>query len=212
MDKLERDLFVGKIKSTPPLTKSEESLLSRSLEHADLRLVDGLRLEELNHSKRQRVDNTLIPQKIKLKRTSRISAARLSAKNAFSGFFLNRAAEKWKRIQGGDDLVIKKYIKFVKDDAVKWGKATATVHTSPEEALAWLWDYCSYERMRGHQKRNGNKLRKYYDPTMQQRVGDDENVDENREKGIESRTRHVVVRKAIARTVETRESNVKLVW
>ena len=118
---------------------------------------------------------------------------------------------KWKRIQGGDDFAIKKYTKFVKDDDVKWGKATTTVHTSPEDALAWLWDYCSNERMRRHQKKNGNILRKYYDPETQQRDGND-GLDESRQCVKESRMRHVVVRKIMRRTVETRESNFKFVW
>ena len=115
----------------------------------------------------------------------------------------------WTRIQGGDDFTIKKYTKFVKDDSVKWGKATTTVHTSPEDALAWLWEYCSNNRMRSHQKKNGNILRKYYDPTTQP---DDDSANKGQECVKESRTRHVVVRKALARTVEIRESNFKFVW
>ena len=118
----------------------------------------------------------------------------------------------WKRIRGGDDLAIKKYTKFVKNDKVKWGKATTTVHTSSEEALAWLWNYCSSERMRGHQKKNGNILRKYYDLSTLQRDGDDDDAVDNRKEGRDSRTRHVVVRKAMPRAVETRESNFKFVW
>ena len=169
------------------------SLLSKSLVHADLRLVDGLRVEEI-------------------KRKSRISAAGASARKKLHGFLINQEQKlKWSRIQGGDDFAIKKYTKFVKDDDFKWGKATTIVHTSLEDALAWLWDYCSNERMRRHQNKNGNILRKYYDPETQKKDGDD-GLDESRQCVKESRMRHVVVRKTMPRTVETRESNFKLVW
>ena len=189
------------------------SLLSKALEHADLRLVDGLRVEELDSSGRKESDPTSIfPVAPKEKRKSRISTASNSARKKLSSFLVNEDEKlKWKRIQGGDDFAIKKYTKFVKDDHVKWGKATTTVHTSPEDALSWLWGYCSNERMRRHQKKNGNILRKYYDPEKQQRDGDD-GLNESRQCVKESRTRHVVVRQSMPRTVEKRESNFKLVW
>ena len=176
------------------------SILSQSLEHADLRLVDGLRVMEIDPLERGESKNTQIFASISRMRTGLTDAISNPGQKL-----------KWKRIQGGDDFAIKKYTKFVKDDDVKWGKATTIVHTSPEDALAWLWDYCSNERMRRHQKKNGNILRKYYDPKTQQKDGGD-GVEESREKGIESRTRHVVARKAMSRAVETRESNFKFVW
>ena len=209
IDKIERNLFVRNIESALPPTEAEVSLLSKALEHADLRLVDGLRVEELDSSGRKESGPTSIsPVAPKEKRKSRISAAGSSARKKIPSFLVNQEQKlKWSRIQGGDDFAIKKYTKFVKDDDVKWGKATTIVHTSPEDALAWLWDYCSNERMRRHQKKNGNILRKYYDPETQQIDGDD-GLDERRQ----FRTRHVVVRKTMPRTVETRESNFKCVW
>ena len=176
------------------------SILSQSLEHADLRLVDGFRVEEIDPSEHEESRTTPNFASISNMRTGLADAINNSGQKL-----------KWKRIQGGEDFAIKKYTKFVKDDDVKWGKATTTVHTSPEDALAWVWDYCSNERMRRHQKKNGNILRKYYDPDTQQREGSG-SAGESREKEIESRTRHVVVRKATPRTVETRESNLKFVW
>ena len=209
IDKLERDLFVSKIESALPPTEAEEHLLSKSLEHADLRLVDGLRVEKCNSFERELSVMTPIPSGVVKKQRKTVLPAAGFAKT----FTTNRDQKKWKRIQGGDEFAIKKYTKFVKDDAVKWGKATTLVHTSSEEALAWLWYYCSNERMRRHQKENGNILRNYYDPEMQQRGKEGIIVDESQGQGEESRTRHVVVRKMLAkRIVEMRESNFKFVW
>ena len=213
IDKLERDLFISKIESALPPTEAEVSLLSKALDHADLRLVDGLHVVEIYPSERTKSsDSPISPVVPKEKRNLRISAAGSFARKKLPSFLANQDQKlKWSRIQGGDDFAIKKYTKFVKDGHVKWGKATTTVHTSPEEALAWLWDYCSNERMRGHQKKNGNTLRKYYDPETQQRKGSG-SAGENQEWANESRTRHVVIRTAVPKTFDTRESNAKLVW
>ena len=194
-------MFISKIESALPPTEAEVSILSQSLDHADLRLVDGLRVVEIGPSKGGESSNT-----------KNIASNYSRMRKGLTDTINNSGQKlKWKRIQGGDDFAIKKYTKFVKDDDVKWGKATTMVHTSPEDALAWLWDYCSNERMRRHQKKNGNILRKYYDPETQQRNGND-SLDESRQCVKKSRMRHVVVRKAMAGTVETRESNSKLVW
>ena len=204
VDKCVRDLFVENIESTVPPTEAEENLLARSLEHADLRLVDRICVIE-NDSTAESKESTTTPI------ASGISKMRTNLSS-----LLNKREHrlKWRRIQGGDDLAIKKFTKFVDEDYVKWGKATTTVHTSPEEALAWLWDCCSNDRMENHRKKNGHTLRKYYDPKTQLGEGADgvKESREHREQEKESRTRHVVVHKAIARTVDMRESNSKLVW
>jgi len=74
----------------------------------------------------------------------------------------------WKRIQGGSnngsDFTVKRYTKFKEGDPFIWGKATATIHASSRQTLAWLWHYCSNHRMKIHQKKDGNLIRQVYEP------------------------------------------------
>jgi len=44
-------------------------------------------------------------------------------------------------------------------DPSVWGKASAIVHTTAEQAFAFAWLYCSNLRMKEHQKKDGNLLR-----------------------------------------------------
>ena len=57
IDKFERDKFVRKIKSDKPPTQAEQFLLSKSLEHVDMRLNDALCLVE-NSSEMRRIPSS----------------------------------------------------------------------------------------------------------------------------------------------------------
>jgi hypothetical protein len=47
-------------------------------------------------------------------------------------------------------------IAFLKGDSIAYGRAFGIIDTSAEEALAWIWDYCSYERNRIHEFQQGS--------------------------------------------------------
>ena len=74
---------------------------------------------------------------------------------------------------------VKRFSKFKKGDPVVWGKASATVHASFEESLAWMWLYCSIHRMKGHQKKEGNIIRQIYEPPNK-KANDEEQVITNK--------------------------------
>jgi hypothetical protein len=48
------------------------------------------------------------------------------------------------------NLLCQKYMTYHEDDPIVLGKASCVVDTSAEEALAWCWDYCSFERVQKH--------------------------------------------------------------
>ena len=105
----------------------------------------------------------------------------------------------WTRIGDRKDVSVKKFIKSEEGEASAWGKATATIHATAEECLAWLWCFTSNHRMKAHQKKDGNLLRQSFTP-------------DNEEGEEQSRTQHVCVRKAMQVGTQTRETNVRFVW
>ena len=50
-----------------------------------------------------------------------------------------------KTIKGSNEGLQSSHL-HLKNNHNAWGKASAVVDTSAEQALAWLWDYCSNER------------------------------------------------------------------
>ena len=86
-------------------------------------------------------------------------------------------------------------------DPSAWGKASTTVHTTAEQALAFLWLYCSNLRMKEHHKKDGNLLRQVYEP-----VTTDTNAPS------QYHTQHIVVQKSMPPPFRTRESNMRYVW
>ena len=62
---------------------------------------------------------------------------------------LNKATP-WTRLRE-DDLKVKKIIQLKDGASSSRGKATATIHASSEQVLAFLWFYCSNLKMKEHQ-------------------------------------------------------------
>ena len=88
-------------------------------------------------------------------------------------------------------------------DPSAWGKASTTVHTTAEQALAFLWLYCSNLRMKEHQKKDGNLLRQVYEPIT---------TDTATVPSAQHRTQHIVVQKSMPQPFQPRETNERFVW
>jgi len=98
-------------------------------------------------------------------------------------------------------LSVKKFKKMKEGDPSAWGKASTTVHTTAEQALAFVWLYCSNLRMKEHQKMDGNLLRQTYEPTTTGTVP-----------SAQHRTQHIVVQKSMPPPFYPRESSTRNVW
>ena len=88
-------------------------------------------------------------------------------------------------------------------DPSAWGKASTTVHTTAEQALAFLWLYCSNLRMKEHHKKDGNLLRQVYEPVT---------TDTVTVLPAQHRTQHIVVQKSMPQPFQPRETNERFVW
>jgi len=108
----------------------------------------------------------------------------------------------WTRLRDGD-LIVKKFKKMKEGDSSVWGKASAIVHTTAEQVLAFVWLYCSNLRMKEHQKKDGNLLRKVYQPIT---------TDTATAPSAQHRTQHIVVQKSMPTPFQPRESNLRYVW
>jgi len=53
----------------------------------------------------------------------------------------------WEKLDKDSSVFVKLSKKLNKGESNAWGKATTTIDTSAENALAWFWDYCSNERL-----------------------------------------------------------------
>ena len=106
----------------------------------------------------------------------------------------------WTRLHDGD-LSVKKFKKMKEGDPSMWGKASAIVHTTAEQALAFVWLYCSNLRMKEHHKKDGNLLRQVYEP-----------ITTDTAPSAQHRTQHIVVQKSMPPPFRTRESNLRYVW
>jgi len=53
----------------------------------------------------------------------------------------------WEKLERDSNIFVKLSKKHNKGGSNSWGKATTTIDTSAENALAWIWDYCSNERL-----------------------------------------------------------------
>ena len=108
----------------------------------------------------------------------------------------------WTRLRDGD-LSVKKFKKMKEGDSSAWGKASAIVHTTAEQVLAFVWLYCSNLRMKEHQKKDGNLLRKVYQPIT---------TDTATAPSAQHRTQHIVEQKSMPQPFQPRETNVRYVW
>ena len=108
----------------------------------------------------------------------------------------------WTRLRDGD-LSVKKFKKMKEGDSSAWGKASAIVHTTAEQVLAFVWLYCSNLRMKEHQKKDGNLLRQVYEPIT---------TDTATVPSAQHRTQHIVVQKSMPPPFYPRESSMKYVW
>ena len=88
-------------------------------------------------------------------------------------------------------------------DPSAWGKASTTVHATAEQALAFVWLYCSNLRMKEHQKKDGNLLRKVYQPIT---------TDTATAPSAQHRTQHIVEQKSMPQPFQPRETNERFVW
>jgi len=86
-------------------------------------------------------------------------------------------------------------------DPSVWGKAYTTVHTTTEQVLAFVWFHCSNLRMKEHQKKDGNLIRKVYEPIVI-----------NTAPSAQHHTQHIVVQKSMPSPFQPRETNLKYVW
>ena len=109
---------------------------------------------------------------------------------------------KWTRLRDGD-LSVKKFKKMKEGDPSAWGKASAVVHTTAEQILAFVWLYCSNLRMKEHQKKDGNLLQEVYKPIT---------TDIATVPSAQHRTQHIVVQKPMPPPFRPRETNVRYVW
>jgi len=112
----------------------------------------------------------------------------------------------WTRLRDGD-LSVKKFKKMKEGDSSAWGKASAIVHTTAEQALAFVWFYCSNLRMKEHQKKDGNLIRQVYEP-----VATDTTAATDTVLPVQHRTQHIVVQKSMPTPFQTRETNMRYVW
>ena len=53
----------------------------------------------------------------------------------------------WEKLDKDSSVFVKLSKKHNKGESNAWGKATTTIDTTAENALAWFWDYCSNERL-----------------------------------------------------------------
>jgi len=53
----------------------------------------------------------------------------------------------WEKLDKDSSVFVKLSKKHNKGESNSWGKATTTIDTSAENVLAWIWDYCSNERL-----------------------------------------------------------------
>ncbi|GMI60319.1 hypothetical protein ScalyP_jg10123 [Parmales sp. scaly parma] len=53
----------------------------------------------------------------------------------------------WEKLDKDSSVFVKLSKKHNKGESNSWGKATTTIDASAENALAWIWDYCSNERL-----------------------------------------------------------------
>ena len=66
--------------------------------------------------------------------------------NVSATIFVSEAEKsEWKELKDSS-LVVKKFIAHKEGEKHVIGKAVCIVDCSCEEALAWSWDYCSFER------------------------------------------------------------------
>ena len=108
----------------------------------------------------------------------------------------------WTRLREGD-LSVKKFKKMKEGDTSAWWKASAIVHTTAEQVLAFVWLYCSNLRMKEHQKKDGNLLRVVYEPFA---------TDTVTVLPAQHNTQHIVVQKSMPPPFRPRETNVRYVW
>ena len=62
----------------------------------------------------------------------------------------------WEKLGKDSSVFVKLSKKHNKGESNAWGKATTTIDTSAENALAWMWDYCSNERLDAVKKLHKN--------------------------------------------------------
>ncbi|GMI58083.1 hypothetical protein ScalyP_jg10730 [Parmales sp. scaly parma] len=72
----------------------------------------------------------------------------------------------WEKLDKDSSVFVKLSKKHNKGESNSWGKATTTIDTSAENALAWLWDYCSNERLKAVKKlhKNPREIEMIFDP------------------------------------------------
>ena len=62
----------------------------------------------------------------------------------------------WEKLDKESSVFVKLSMKQKNGESNSWGKATTTIDTSAENALAWIWDYCSNERLNAVNKLHKN--------------------------------------------------------
>ena len=62
----------------------------------------------------------------------------------------------WDKLDKDSSVFVKLSKKHNKGESNAWGKATTTIDTSAENVLAWIWDYCSNERLNATKKLHKN--------------------------------------------------------
>ena len=183
--------------STPEASREEKSLINSSLQFADmLNLGGGVQRQQttagMDSNKRMNWtrlrDGDLSVKKFKkMKEVSKLrflfKKTLFYARSPFPPPLLARFA----RGSQGDPSV--------------WGKAYTTVHTTTEQVLAFVWFHCSNLRMKEHQKKDGNLIRKVYEPIVI-----------NTAPSAQHHTQHIVVQKSMPSPFQPRETNLKYVW
>ena len=71
----------------------------------------------------------------------------------------------FKRIRGSLTTfpTVEMYESMKEGEQIAWGKTRGTIHESAELCLAWMWDWCGYERLQQHQVENGDTMRVKFD-------------------------------------------------
>jgi len=124
----------------------------------------------------------------------------------------------WRSVQDSTNLGefgVKKFSKYDEGKKVILGKATTTIHASGDHVLAWLWNYCSYNRIKTHMKmEGGSTVRQYYEPDKATHTFFPEEVskrtfggNENQNERIQHTVKHINLPHA-----NTRAVNVAMVW
>jgi len=62
----------------------------------------------------------------------------------------------WEKLDEDSSVFVKLSKKHNREESNAWGKATTTIDTSAENVLAWIWDYCSNERLNATKKLQKN--------------------------------------------------------